>query len=145
MNGQANTKTVQQFYENYKGQNLRSADMQSLLGLYSDDVEWQVPEMENVRFAGKRRGLQSVRDFFSAVADDLEALQFETQEFIAQGDKVVALGRYSWRVKATGKEFSSDWAHVYTIRGGKIVRFHEYMDTAAEIRAHSKHKVRAQR
>ena len=145
MSEQENIKTVQQVYENFKGENFRSADMQSLLGLYSDDVEWQVPEMENVRLAGKRSGLKGVREFFSAVADDLEALQFETQEFIAQGDKVVALGRYSWRVKATGKEFSSDWAHVYTVREGKIVRFQEYMDTAAEIKAHRKRKVRAPR
>ena len=145
MSERANAKTVQQVYENFKGKNFRSADMQSLLGLYSDDVEWQVPEMENVRFAGKRRGLKGVREFFSTVANDLEVLQFETQDFIAQGDKVVALGRYSWRVKATGKEFSSEWAHVYTVRDGKIVRFHGYMDTAAEIRAHRKRSVRAPR
>ncbi len=136
MNQQANTQTVQQVYENFKGTSFRSADMQSLLGLCSDDVEWQVPEMENVRYCGKRRGIESVRDFFSAIADDLELLQFEPQEFIAQGDKVVALGHYSWRVKATGREFSSEWAHVYTVRDGKIIRFHEYMDTAAEFRAH---------
>lgn len=132
------TRTVQQVYENFKGENLRSADMKSLLDLYSEDVEWQVPEMENVPFAGKRRGLESVREFFASVAETVELLHFEPREFIAQGEKVVVLGRYSWRVRATGKEFSSEWAHVYTVRDGKIVRFHEYMDTAAEIRAHRK-------
>jgi ketosteroid isomerase-like protein len=138
MNEQANTRTVQPVYEHFKSANTGSGDFQSLLSLYSDDVEWLVPDMENVRYGGKRRGLKSVREFFSSVADDLEVLQFEPQEFIAQGDKVVALGRYSWRVKATGKEFSSDWAHVCTVRDGKIVRFREYMDTAAEIRARQK-------
>jgi hypothetical protein len=84
-----------------------------------------------------------VRDIFSAIAEDLEVLPFEPREYIAQGDKVVALGRYSWRVKATGREFSSDFAHVCTVRDGKIVRFHEYMDTAAEVRAHKKRRGRA--
>ena len=136
MNEQANTSTVQQFYESYKGQDLRRTDAQPLLDLYSDNIEWHVPEMENVRVGGTRKGLESVREFFAMVADDYEVLQFEPQEFIAQDDKVVVLGRYSWRVKATGKKFSSDWAHVYTVRGGKVVRFQEYMDTAANIRAH---------
>jgi uncharacterized protein len=118
-------------------------DMKPLLSLYSDDVEWHVPAMENVPFAGPRRGIAGVRDFFAAITEGLEVLQFEPREYIAQGDKVVALGRYSWRVRATGREFSSDFAHVCTIRNGKIVRFHEYMDTAAEVRAHRKRRARA--
>jgi hypothetical protein len=66
--------------------------------------------MEGVPFAGTRRGIAGVRDFFAAVSDGLDVLEFEPHEYIAQGDKVVALGRYSWRVKATGREFSSDFA-----------------------------------
>jgi uncharacterized protein len=135
---QANTKTVQQLYDNFRGKDFRSADMKSMLGLYSDDVDWRVPEMENVRIGGKRKGREGVKEFFSTIAEHYELLQFEPKEFIAQDDKVVALGRYSWRVRSTGLEFSSDWAHVYTVRDGKIVRFHEYMDTAAELRAHRK-------
>jgi ketosteroid isomerase-like protein len=134
---------VQQVYENIgalEGAGGRRADMQPLLSLYSDDVEWQVPEMEGVPFAGTRRGIAGVRDFFAAVSDGLDVLEFEPHEYIAQGDKVVALGRYSWRVKATGREFSSDFAHVCTVRDGKIVRFHEYMDTAAEVRAHKERR-----
>ena len=135
---QTNTKTVQRIYDNFRGSDLRSADMKSVLDLYSDDVEWHVPEMENVRIGGKRRGREGVKAFFSALAEHYELLQFEPKEFIAQDDKVVVLGRYSWRVRATGRDFSSDWAHVYTLNGGKIVRFHEYMDTAAELQAHRK-------
>ena len=78
-------------------------DMKPLLSLYSDDVEWHVPAMENVPFAGPRRGIAGVRDFFAAITEGLEVLQFEPREYIAQGDKVVALGRYSWRVRATGR------------------------------------------
>ena len=136
MDEQANKRIVQQVYETFRGG--EGADMTALLRTYADDVEWTVPDMENVRIGGRRQGVASVREFFAAVADDLDLLQFEPQEFIAQGERVVALGRYAWRVKATGREFSSDWAHVYTVRDGKIVRFHEYMDTAAEIKAHQK-------
>jgi ketosteroid isomerase-like protein len=67
-----------------------------------------------------------------------ETLEFEPREFIAQGDKVVSLGHYRWRVKTTGREFSSDFAHVFTVRDGKIVSFQEYTDTASAARAYQK-------
>ena len=51
MNKQENTKLVQQFYENFK-----NGDIKALLNLLSDNIEWQLPEIENVPFAGKRRG-----------------------------------------------------------------------------------------
>jgi ketosteroid isomerase-like protein len=146
MSVRTNTQTVQQVYEQFGALGRARAkrpDLKPLLSLYSDDVEWHVPAMENVPFAGPRRGIAAVQDFFAAVTADLDVLQFEPREYVAQGDKVVALGRYSWRVKATGREFSSDFAHVCTIRDGKIVRFHEYMDTAAEVRAHRKSRTRA--
>ena len=146
MSVRTNTETVRQVYSNFEvlgRARAERADMKPLLSLYSDDVEWHVPAMENVPFAGPRRGIAGVRDFFAAITEGLEVLQFEPREYIAQGDKVVALGRYSWRVRATGREFSSDFAHVCTIRNGKIVRFHEYMDTAAEVRAHRKRRASA--
>ena len=140
MDAQQNVRIAQQVYERSPGSRRSTSDdeMASLLRLYSEDVDWRVPEMEHVRFAGRRRGRDGVREFFSTVADELEMLDFEAQDFIAQGEKVVVLGRYSWRVKATGKEFSSEWAHVYTIRGGEIAAFSEYMDTAAEVNAHQR-------
>jgi hypothetical protein len=141
-NERANVKTVQQFYEAVRVLNGKSADAQPLLRLCADDVSWHVPEMESVRICGKRSGHESVKEFFTAMAHDYDVLRFEPREFIAQGDTVVALGHYAWRVKATGNDFSSDWAHVFALRDGKIVRFQEYMDTAAEAKAHEKRRAK---
>jgi uncharacterized protein len=49
---------------------------------------------------------------------------------VAQGDKVVALGNYAWRVKSTGLEYETDFVHVFTVRDGKVTRYQEFMDTA---------------
>ena len=133
MQEQENTKIAQQAYENFK-----SGDIQALLSLLSDDVEWQLPNMDNVPFSGTRRGREQVSEFFASLDRTQEALEFEPKEFIAQGDTVVALGRYRWRVKPTGREFEGDWAHVFTLRDGRIVRFREYTDTAAAITAHQR-------
>lgn len=128
-----NKEIVKQAYENFK-----SGNIESLLGQLSDSVEWQLPDIENVPFAGKRSGRASVAQFFSLLTEDQDALQFEPQEFIAEGEKVVALGQYLWRVKSTGREYGGQWAHVFTIRDGKITGFQEYMDTAAAATAHQK-------
>jgi ketosteroid isomerase-like protein len=50
-------------------------------------------------------------------------------EFIDAGDTVVALGRYSGTYKATGRSMDAAFAHVWTLRDGRVVRFRQYMDT----------------
>jgi ketosteroid isomerase-like protein len=71
-----------------------------------------------------------VGQFFSQVFDTEEPLHFEPREFVAQGEKVVALGDYAWRVKSTGRVYETDFVHVITLREGKIARFQEFADTA---------------
>ena len=50
--------------------------------------------------------------------------------FVAEGDKVIALGQYSGKYKATDKSFRAQFAHVWTLRAGKAVKFQQYTDTA---------------
>jgi uncharacterized protein len=131
MAAQDNTRVVQQAYEHFK-----TGQIQALLGLCAGDVEWQLPEIEHVPFVGKRQGREQVGEFFVSLGEAQEVLEFEPKAFIAQGEHVVALGHYAWRVKATGRRFEGDWAHVFTVRGGEIVRFQEYTDTAAAAAAY---------
>ena len=133
MSEQDNIAIVQQAYDNFKAGNIPA-----LLALLSDDVDWQLPAMENVPFAGKFTGRDGVGEFFALVGTNQESLRFEGRETIAQGDKVASLGFYQWRVKSTNREFSSDFCHIFTIRDGKIVAFHEFMDTAACANAYRK-------
>jgi ketosteroid isomerase-like protein len=128
-----NVAIVQQAYNNFK-----TGNIQGLLDLLSEDVRWQLPEVEGVPLAGKRTGRDEVGEFFATVASDQEVLEFEPLESVAQGDKVVSLGHYKWRVKATGREFESDFVHVFTIRNGKIVTFREHFDSAVVAAAYQK-------
>ena len=128
-----NKAIVEQAYNNFK-----TGNIEALLDLMSDDITWTLPEMEGVPFAGKRTGRAAVAEFFASVNDSQEVLNFGPRELIAEGDKVVALGSYLWRVRANNREFGGDWAHVWTIRDGKAVEFQEYMDTAAGVSAYQK-------
>jgi ketosteroid isomerase-like protein len=126
MSEQDNVAVVRRAYENFKGGNIGG-----ILDSVTDDVDWRLPEIEGAAFSGGRKGRASVGGFFSQLADSQDSVSFEPREFVAQGDKVVALGTYLWRVKKNGREYGGDWAHVFTVRDGRIAGFHEYMDSAA--------------
>ena len=128
-----NKSVVEQAYNNFK-----TGNIEALLDLFADDITWALPEMEGVPFGGTRQGRASVAEFFALVGATQESISFEPRELIAEGDRVVALGSYEWRVKATGRNFSSRWVHVWTIRDGKATDFDEYTDTAAAVAGHRK-------
>jgi ketosteroid isomerase-like protein len=58
-------------------------------------------------------------------------------EFIAQGNAVATLGRFTGKVKATGKSFDSPVGHFFTIRMGKVARWIGLGDTANAVAAYS--------
>ena len=132
MSEQDNVGVVRRAYENFKTGNIGG-----ILDSLTDDVDWRLPEMSGIGFSGRRSGRDSVGGFFSSLAEEQDSVSFEPREFVAQGDKVVALGSYRWRVKKSGREYGGEWAHVFTVRDGRIAGFHEYMDSAAAVAAYA--------
>ena len=54
---------------------------------------------------------------------------FAPEEFVADGDTVVALGHLSWKHKDTGAPASVKMAQVWTFRDGKAASFQQHVDT----------------
>jgi ketosteroid isomerase-like protein len=131
MSEQGNISLLKQAYDAYD-----KGDIQRLLGLLAQDIEWDLPEVEGIPFTGKRRGLGQVSDFFRVLAECQEPREFKPDQYIGQGDQVVVLGHATFTVKATGAEFSGDWCHVFRIAGGKIASFKEYDDTYKAAKAY---------
>jgi ketosteroid isomerase-like protein len=127
-----NTQTIQQAYAAIAGQN-----MPSLQRLIARDIVWIVPEMSGVPFAGEWRGQQGVAQFFARLEESQEIVEFQPVQFVAQKATVVVLGHFVMRVKATARLSRSEWAHLWTLRDGLIVRMQEYVDTAAVRAAHA--------
>ena len=127
MNEAENTKVVQDAYAAFG-----RGDIPTLLGYMTDDVKWQpvIGTASTVPFSGEREGKAKVAEFFKIVAESEDFRQFEPREFVAQGDKVVAIGHYHAVTKTTGKSFESDFVMVFTLRGGKVARFQEFTDSA---------------
>ena len=122
---QENTAVVRGMYERFK-----AGDIDAMLTGMTQDIEWQLPEIAGVPFSGKRQGHDSIREFFASVVELQDVDEMELDAVIAQGDAVVVLGHYTWRVKSTGRGFTSDFAHAFQMTGGKVARFQEFLDTA---------------
>jgi hypothetical protein len=129
---QDNVEKVQAAYAAFQ-----RGDIEGLLGLMTDDIDWDTPGASAViPYAGRRRGHAEVAQFFSTLAQTEEITHFEPREFVAQGDKVVVLGNYKGRVKATNRAYDIDWLQIFTLRGDRIAGFREFLDTAALADAH---------
>jgi len=130
MSEKENTALVKQAYELFT-----RGDIPNLLKLISPDVDWRTTHVDNMPFSGRYQGLEAVGNFFAKFAGAVDTLKFETHEFIAQGDRVVVLGESLFKTKQHGRELPNRWAHVFTVSGGKITKFHDYGDTAAAEKA----------
>lgn len=122
-----NTKVVQDAYAAFG-----RGDIPALLSTLADDIVWTgvYGTGPHVPTAGERRGKAAVAEFFKQVAENITFSRFEPKEFVATGDKVVALGHYT-ATTPTKRGFDSDFAMVFTLRNGKVVRFQEFCDSAA--------------
>jgi ketosteroid isomerase-like protein len=91
------------------------------------DVRWEV--VEGFPHSGVYQGLNEVSDFFTRLFGDFENWRTEPAEIFAAGDRVIGLGFYSGRAKATSRSFKARFAHVWTMRDGVIVRLQQCADT----------------
>jgi ketosteroid isomerase-like protein len=127
---QDNVAVVQKLYADFGAGNIPS-----IIEALAEDVEWSEPPSGVPPFAGTRRGREQVTAFFQSLGEKCEPLQFEPREFIAHGDRVLALGHYRFRARPTGKAWETDWVMVWTFAGGKVTKFQIYKDSAAEVAA----------
>ena len=126
MSERDNSQIVQGMFASFGQGNL-----QGVLDVLADDVDWMMQGPAQIPYTGPRRGRDQVLQFCMTIGQSVEFEQFEAREFIAQGDTVVVLGHVKARARKTGRPFDHDWAMVFTLRDGKVVRYRNYEDTYA--------------
>ena len=129
MSERTNADVVQRGYEAFG-----RGDIPALLDLLTEDVEWTLQGPSVIPFAGTRHGHEGVAEFFDVLGETLDFEQFEPREYVAQGDTVV-VGFERSLSRATGRTIEQEWAHVNTLRNGKIAKFRAFEDTGAYVAA----------
>jgi uncharacterized protein len=105
-----------------------TGDVPAALGAMADDIQWT--EADGFPLAGTYVGPQAVLEGvfmrLSEIGDDFAPVP---EQFVADGDTVVAIGNYHWKNKRSGAPAVVKMVHVWTMDGGKAVAFQQHVDT----------------
>ncbi|MEY9968332.1 ketosteroid isomerase-like protein [Streptacidiphilus sp. MAP12-16] len=106
-----------------------TGDLEAFRATVAPDVEWT--ETAGFPLGGTYRTPDGV---IAGVMEQLAAAwdQWVTHDdtYVVDGERVVVLARYSAVNKATGKSMEVRVAHSFVVRGGRIVRFEQFVDSA---------------
>jgi len=129
MNTDKNVQVVKDFFAA-----IGRGDEAGLLALVSDDIEWIIPG-EDWPLAGTHRGRAGVAAAFRKASAEIPFSYPAPPEYVAQGDRVLVIGFAKGKVTATNKSFEDHFVFAVTVRGGKLTKIREYVDTQALARA----------
>ncbi|MFJ9724597.1 nuclear transport factor 2 family protein [Streptomyces sp. NPDC101209] len=106
-----------------------AGDLNALRATLAPDVEWT--EMAGFPLAGTYRTPDTVTTHvMEQLAKDWDDWTAHDDTYIADGENVVVLARYTATNKTTRKPIDVRVAHHFVVRGGLIVRFEQFVDTA---------------
>jgi ketosteroid isomerase-like protein len=109
--------------------NLAKGDLPAVLATFDAEIHWT--EAEGFPYGGVYTGPEEVAEkVFMRLGTEWDGFSVQPAEFVDAGDKVVVMGKYRGTYKATGKDIDAHFAHVWTLRNGKAVKFVQYTDTA---------------
>ena len=102
------------------------------LTLVTDDVKFRslAEGTKPMEFTRTSSCKSDVQRYFAGLTEDWQMNYYRMDEYIAQGDRVAALGSCSFKHKKTGKILETPKADFHKFRDGKICEFFELYDTA---------------
>lgn len=106
-----------------------AGDLKALRATLAPDVEWT--EMAGFPLAGTYRTPDGVTsNVMEQLGKEWDDWAAHDDTYVADGENVVVLARYTAVNKATGKPLAVRVAHHFVVHGGLIVRFEQFVDTA---------------
>lgn len=128
---QDNVKVVRGMYQAFA-----NGDIPTIIAALDPQVEWW--EAENFIYADKNPyiGPNAVLDgVFMRIVQDWEGFAVSPKEVLDAGETVLGHGYYSGTFKQNGESVRAQFAHLFTFRDGKVMKFQQYTDTAQFLKA----------
>ncbi len=120
-----NVAMIRDLYEAFA-----KGDAKAVLAAFDPKIEWREAEHFPYSTGTPFIGPQAVADnVFARIPTDFDGFRIEVGRVTGAGDTVLVEGRYRGTAKATGKPLNVQMAHVWDVRGGKVAKFQEYVDT----------------
>ncbi|MFD5836300.1 nuclear transport factor 2 family protein [Streptomyces collinus] len=106
-----------------------AGDLAALRATLAPDVEWT--EMAGFPLAGTYRTPEGVTaGVMEKLGEDWDGWTAHDDTYVADGENVVVLARCTATHRATGRPVDVRVAHHFVVRGGLIVCFEQFTDTA---------------
>jgi ketosteroid isomerase-like protein len=119
-----NKQIIQELYQSFA-----SGDVPAVVASFEDEIAWT--EADGFPLAGTYIGPRAVvENVFMRLGEFSDNWAVVVDRFIADGDTVVADGKYTWNHKESGKPCEVRMAHVWTLNNGKVSSFLQHVDTA---------------
>ncbi|HSM05620.1 MAG TPA: nuclear transport factor 2 family protein [Longimicrobiales bacterium] len=116
---------VQALYEAFA-----RGDAETVLGALHPSVDWNEAEGGPLAVGNPYVGPQAVGGgVFGPLIRDLADFKVSPREFVAEGEDVVAFGRYTGTHRETGHALDAQFVHRWTVQDGKVAAFQQYTDT----------------
>lgn len=126
MSEQQNVALIQQMLEAFA-----RGDVQTILDNCTADCEFYCPGPAIVPYTGRKNGRAEIQTYFESLISSQSDQNLRIDQFVAQGDTVVAIGNYKAVVKATGKPIESPVVLTFDLENGAVRRHMVLGDTAA--------------
>ena len=105
-------------------------DVPAVLGAFDAQIVWREADSFLYADGNPYVGPQAVAaGVFQRIVSDVDGFAVVPQCFTEGADTVVVEGRYRGTMKSTGTPVDAQFAHVWQVRDGRIVRFQQYTDT----------------
>lgn len=82
-----------------------------------------------LEFSRTRVTRDDVLGYFNELCSGWSMIHYRVDEYISQGERVVALGECCWKNRNTGKVLTTPKADFFRFEEGKVVDFFEFYDT----------------
>ena len=126
MSEQQNVTLIQKLLEAFG-----RGDVQTILDHSTNDCEFYCPGPAIIPYTGTKKGRAEIQAYFDALIGTQSNANLSIDQFVAQDDAVVAIGRYTSKVNSTGKPIDTPVVLTFQVQDGKIKRHMVIGDTAA--------------
>jgi ketosteroid isomerase-like protein len=106
----------------------KRGDMDAVRETWHDDIRWEAPNYDKLPGSGVHEGKDAVTQMVGEFVQFWDEVTVTADEFIEQGDTVVALGHTEGRVN--GNDVKVPFVHIWRLRDGKVERAQSLTDTA---------------
>ena len=130
MSSESNVAPLKDAYQRWHDTKAGSVD--HWLNLMTDDVKFRSLAAGAIEmlFTRPSSNKDEVTHYFAGLTHEWEMIYYRVDEYIAQRDRVVALGHVSFKHTKTAKTLVTPKADFHKFRDGKICEFFEYFYTA---------------